>query len=345
MTDDNEPSNELDEETRDLVEEVDEKIAAAEDSPEKSDDGVDSLFGEGGEKSSDLEADIPDANPRGDTSETGVQDDPKPGPIMGGMMRLTKGLIMAPISKLPKRTSIYQGMIKAGYQALYKNTSANVVVNTIYGDRYVIPRPAEIDEAEGKIRTNNGEEWTMPDGIQTYHIGDARMMWGVADAHELVSPVGARTAEKVDLGDAVYVQESRRGPRASQQAGAGQAVADGGHGGMTAKPLDSWQGEKFSDVLVNWANINPDADGMIVSIEKHYELQHSQAGVEEMKKQEDRGRLAERLNGEKRTALMYVALLLGGLAIGMFGPSLAQSIAGGDGGSSISLMAGPLLGW
>lgn len=343
----NEQDKHLDE---DLLE-IEEKLDKIEGSGDQS-SGRDPRGGrtENRTPESDFEFESEPERDPGDDLDTGGDSDKKT--FWEWFWPAISGFFLAPISKFPRRTKVYQGMIKAGYQGIYKNTSANVVVNAIYGDRYVIPWPAEIDDHEGKVRTSNGEEWTLPDGLQTYRIGDAALMWGVADAHELVSPVGARTAEMIDLENYVYVQNQaqRQQMRKQQQhhpaAASGQsqqAIADGGLTGLTAKSPQFWNGEPFDDVLVNWSNSNPDADGMIVSMEKHYELQHSQAGSEEMKKQEDRGRLAERLKDGKKEGLIYVGLLLLGIAVGLFGPSLAASLGGNGGGSSVSLMAWPLI--
>lgn len=357
----NEDNDKLDEETRRIVDEVDDAIGDSEpdeDDPtdlEEMDD--DFAFSWENEEDEDREGTS--------TTEERDQSDPTPvsgestaeriwGMIFGVFSTITWGLIFAALSKMPGRKRIYIKMIRGGYQGFYKNTGAHVIVNTIYGDREVVPRPAEIDKEENKVKTDNGEEWTLADGIQTYHVGDARVMWGVADDHELVSPIAARTAEKLDLEDAVYVQRQnqRRGTPSAAHNPQGQpaqnAVADGGVSatGLYASSLDRWNGEPFEDVFVNWANTNPDAEGMIVSLEKAYEMHHSQAGAEEMKKQEIRGRLSERFDGNKKTAMMYVLLLLGGILLGLFGPALAASIAGTDGGgSTVSLMLTPLLGW
>ncbi|KDE56686.1 hypothetical protein EL22_25285 [Halostagnicola sp. A56] len=345
MTDKNTHNREdLDEETRALVDEVDEQLenssTTSSNQPSRS------------ESKSNRDQ---NSEPTDESDDVGSVADTAWSLVLSSLGSVLTALIFVPLSKMPRRTSVYQKMIRMGFQALFKKTDAHVIVNTIYGDREVIPRPAEIDKEEGKVKTNNGEEWTLPDGFQTYHIGQSRVMWGVADDHALVDPVGARTAEKLDLEDAVYVQRLNRqkqskqqGPTPTAQGPTPQVRADGGvHSvtGLAAKSLGRWNGEPFEDVYVNWANTNPDADGMVVSLEKHYEMYHSQGATEEMKKQEDRGRLAERFDGDKRTALIYVALLVGGIVLGMFGPSVASSLGGGgEAGTSISLMMQPLLG-
>jgi len=349
MTDDR---DKLDDETREIEEKLDEMEEQIDSSEAVETDGS-------GDRSSGRypqgkrSENTPAESPNSDQSENSSQDDTddeEPGNFISfallGFLKLWTYFLLVPVSKLPRRTKIYQGMIKAGYQGMFKNTSANIIVNTIYKDRYIVPRPAEVDDKEGRIKTDNGEAWSMPDGLQDYRIGDASIMFGVSDAHELVDPVAARTAEKIDLDDAVYIQTPQQrhtnnfaaGPRASAAAGPQQARADGGYSGITANSLGNWNGEPIEDVLVNWRNPDEDADGMIVSLEKHYELQHSQAGSEELKKSEDRGRLAERLQDGSKKAMMYVIMLLGGIAVGMLGPAVANSLGGGEGGTSVSLM-------
>lgn len=267
--------------------------------------------------------------------------------------------VMVVANRIPGRVRVYRKCIDLGFKGLQKKTGAHLIAMTIYGDREIVPRLAEVDEEEQLIRTKNGEQWSLPDGLQSYTLGEANVVWGVADAHELVTPVGARTAEKLDLKDAVYVQNFNQRVKANQQkghepaataAGGQQVRADGGHysaTGLYARSLNQWNGEPFEDVYINWANTNPDAEGMIVSLEKHYELQHSQAGNEEMKKQEDRGRLAEAFGDDARSKIVY--LLLGvALTLGiMLAPELISSIGGSDGGgSSIPIAVQPfLLGW
>jgi hypothetical protein len=251
---------------------------------------------------------------------------------------LLVGVLLGILSKIPKREAIYQKMISNGVEQLYKQTDAAVIVMTIYGDGAVIPRPAEIDREDGIVRTNNDEEWTLTD-LMPCRMGDAPVVWGVADDHELASPVAARVAEAVDLdfwGRTQPIEEGPDGVSAVDYQSPQQAIADGGEEALS---------QSFDDVLADARNPLDDATGWIVSMRKGYELHWSQSASDEMKKQEDRGRLAEMDPDKYRKQAMKVALLLlGAVALGLFGPSLAAQIAGGASGASGGVSVGLTIG-
>lgn len=241
---------------------------------------------------------------------------------------------------VPKRTAIYQKMIKLGYKGLYKKTGAHVIANTIYGDKEMVPRKAEYDSDEGNLETDNGEWWTASSGLQPVFLGDVPIVYGVADDHELVNPIAARIAEAVDLGPQRWqaVRETTAGyAPISADSGAGArgtaaAVTDGGVAGELG--LSS----TFDDLWLDVSNPIDENDGMIVSLEKAYELHWDQGSSEEMENQETRGMLAVMdPRSDRKKALIYVLLFAAGIGLGMFGPSLAASIAPGDGGGGFSV--------
>ena len=410
MTDEDTPDDELDEETKRLVDHIDQMVdedtretepqppepreddgESLADSPEEAREAADvptDPYEPEPEPDPDLLVDIDDVThdePREDLYNHDATDDAPPEAGLVGKLGLASpmvawafglvimttlwvggmpygmylaiayavlGLPIALRHKLPGRTRVYKWMVENGIENLYKNTSANVIVMSIYGDRFVVPRLGEVDDEEGVIRTSNGQEWAMTDGDQMYRMGDAPVVWGVADAHSLVSPVGARVAEKIDMEDAVavynqYQHKAKRQWDVSQGRQAATPMADGGlsapTAGYHAYSIDRWEGEPIEDVLVNWANHNPDSDGMIVSMEKHYELEHSQAGSETIKDAETRGRLAEKDPDGDRSGLIYAALLGAGLILGLLGPGLAQRAAGSGGnGGGTSLPVGTI---
>ena len=246
--------------------------------------------------------------------------------------------MMAFVKRIPMiRGKVLRGMIKGGTEGLYRTSGAAAIVLAIYGDGAVVPRPAEWDKEESKLRTDNGEEWTVPNGLNLNRLGDAPIVWGVVDSHEIIQPVQARIAEKVDAGpsnyETVQVDEMTGTAQPAQS-----AMADGGQ--------TSWAGTAFDDIWVDGRNDDDEATGMIVSMKKAYDLHWSQAGTEELQNQEMRGRLAEKdPASDTKKALIMVALALGGIALGMFGPALASNIAGS--GSSAATDAVPMLltGW
>lgn len=255
-----------------------------------------------------------------------------------------KKLAWGAVRIVPGRTRIFRRLIKAGYRGLHKKTgrSTHAVVNTIYADGKIVPRPASIDSDTGNLETSNDEEWTVDKGLEPVYVGDTPVVTGFADHHELVDHVGARIAESVDRSAQRYQEVEQKGaeatPVTADEAAAnfttnGQdgAVADGA--GVRFLPEYS---TTFDDIWVDTSNPEPDNDGWIVSMKKAYELHWSQAGSEEMEQQEIRGILsAKDPTGDTKKALMYVALFGGGIALGMFGPSVAASI-GGEAASGIS---------
>lgn len=246
-------------------------------------------------------------------------------------VRVVRGLAWGLAGKFPGRKKVYVGMIKAGYKGLYKKTSAQVVANTIYGDGEAVPRPAAIDGDTGNLETSNGEEWTVESGLQPTFIGDVPVVTGVADHHELVDHVGARIAEAVDLSSRRHqaVERTQNGVRPTRPAANGhsqQAATDGGH---------SVLGETmtFDDIWVDTSNPDDSNDGWIVSMEKAYALHWDTAGSEEMENQETRGILAAQDPQRNSKRLLIIgAIILGAFALGLFGPALAQQIAGGASG-------------
>lgn len=306
-------------------------------------------------------------------------DDSRAARLGGGLQRLAwlpfKILLwfgMGFLSKMPKRTSVYRKMITKGYENLYRNTDGHFVVNTVYGDGAAVPRAAQFDSEEETVETNNGEDWTATAGVDTIRIGDAPVATAVADDHAMVDHISARIAEAADYSPRRWqtVDDSGEGYRPvdyqdpvaavleSTDPG-GQVRADGGpHPQGQAASLNRAIEEElnrllpqqctFSDIWLDASNPEEDNDGWIVSMEKAYELHWDQGSSEEMKKQEDRGRLAEMdPDQHKRQQLYYALIGLGGVALGLFGPALAQQIAGTaaeSGGSAIPLLVGPLLG-
>jgi len=243
--------------------------------------------------------------------------------IFGGPALLVKGLLAflrGVVGFLPGRSRIYQKMIRAGYKQLYKQTNAHVVVDAVYADGDRVPRPAEVDREENKLKTSNGEWWTVSTGMEKQFVGDTPVVTGVADQHETVDHVGARVAEAVDLGPRRYtpVEQSRNGISPATNG----AMADGGQ---------QLAGTTFDDVWLDASNPAPDNDGWIVSLRKHYEMHFDRAGSEEMERQETRGVLSAQ-EPDERSEWLKLLIFVGGLALGLFGPALASAIAGGSGG-------------
>jgi hypothetical protein len=245
-------------------------------------------------------------------------------------VRIVRGVAWGIGGKLPGRKKVYVGMIRAGYKGLYKKTSAQVIANTIYGDGEAVPRPAAIDDETGNLETSNGEEWTVESGLQPTFIGDVPVVTGVADQHELVDHVGARIAEAVDLSSRRHqpVKRTQNGVKPTSPAnGHGQQAATDGGRSVLGTSMS------FDDIWVDTSNPDDSNDGWIVSMEKAYALHWDQAGSEEMENQETRGILAAQDPQRNNKRMLIIgAMILGAFALGLFGPALAQQIAGGASG-------------
>lgn len=271
---------------------------------------------------------------------------------------------------MPKKQTVYRGMIKKGYEQLWKQTSAHVVVNTIYGDGAVVPRPAQVETDQSRVETDNEESWTAENGVETVRIGNAPVATGAADDHELVDHISARIAEAVDYSPRRlqpvdetadgYIPIQFQGPLDDLNDGGPTTIADGAGPTANQAALVEQKAQElledllprqctFSDVWLDASNPEPENDGWIVSMRKAYDLHWDQAASEEMQNQEMRGRLAEMDPEKGKYREMKMALIaIGCFALGLFGPALASQIAGTagstGGGISVPLAVGTILG-
>ena len=260
-------------------------------------------------------------------------------------IRALVAIPLAMFKHMPKGVAIGQAMHKAAINIIRKKGDAQFVAMTIYGDGEVIPRPAGIDSETQWVETKNGEEWVAENGVDLCRVGDSPVAFGVADNHEMVSPIRARLAEKIDSGDENWrvVREYNDGRvedvdygrvQAGGHAGNG-AVADGG---VASGPTATQQATpEFDDIWVDLSNWVSDADGMVVSMKKAYETTHQKGSTEALQDAETRGRIAERFNSnEKKWAIYMILTALGFLCLGLFGPNLAAQLGGSapSGGAS-----------
>ena len=277
--------------------------------------------------------------------------------IAGGIVWLTvtlatigKAIGGGIVTRMPKGVEIGQALHEASINIIRKKGDAQFVAFTIYGDGAVIPRPAGIDADTQWAETDNGEEWVAENGVDLCRVGDAPVAFGVADDHELVSPIRARLAEKIDSGDehwrcireydSGHVEDVNYGRMPATDTGAA-AMADGGTaanghqaGGVPGDGLNSQtHTPEFDDIWVDLSNWVEDSDGMIVSMKKAYETTHEKGTSEALEDAETRGRIAERFNdSDTKWAIYLILTALGFLCLGLFGPSLASTIGGGGGG-------------
>jgi len=266
--------------------------------------------------------------------------------IAASIVWVTVTLLAIPkavLTHIPKGVAIGQALHRAGINIIRKKGDAQFVVYTIYGDGEMIPRPAGIDSETQWAETDNGEEWVAENGVDLCRVGDAPVAFGVADDHEMVSPIRARLAEKIDSGgehwrcirehDSGHVEDVNYGriPQ-SVHAATNGAMADGGtNAGIGAGPAvpSTKQTPEFDDIWVDLSNWVQEGDGMIVSMRKAYETTHQKGSSEALQDAETRGRIAERFNGDQTKWAIYLVLTaLGFLCLGLFGPSLAATLGG-----------------
>lgn len=282
------------------------------------------------------------------------------GGIAGMLTWLVVTLLSIPkaiLYHLPKGVAIGQALHKASINIIRKKAGAQFVTFTIYGDGALIPRPAGIDSDTQWVETENGEEWVAENGIDLCRVGDAPVAFGVADDHEMVSPIRARLAEKIDSGgehwrcireyDSGHVEDVNYGRMPATSTG-GAALADGGQHAATAGAgiASQTQTPDFDDIWVDLSNWVDDSDGMIVSMKKAYETTHEKGSSEALEDAETRGRIAERFGSDETKWAIYMVLTaLGFLCLGLFGPSLASTLAGSGGGGGGGGLGGvsPLL--
>ena len=262
------------------------------------------------------------------------------GGIAGAITAMFRWVFAIPLAffkHMPKGVAIGQAMHRAGINVIRKKGGAQFVAYTIYGDGEIIPRPAGIDSETQWVETDNGEQWVAENGVDLCRVGDAPVAFGVADDHEMVSPIRARLAEKIDSGgenwrvireyDNGMVEDVEYGRVQTGGPAANGAVADGG---VATGPTRSQKvTPEFDDVWVDLSNWVEEADGMVVSMKKAYETTHQKGSTEALQDAETRGRIAERFNdSQTKWAIYLIFTALGFLCLGLFGPGLAQSIGG-----------------
>jgi len=251
---------------------------------------------------------------------------------------------LAVLKHFPKGVAVGQALHKTGINLIKKKSGSQFVAYTIYGDDAVIPRPAGIDSETQWVETDNGEEWVAENGLDLCRVGKTPVAFGVADDHEMVSPIRARLAEKIDSGgenwrvirehDTGHVEDVNYGRVPAQGNG---AVADGGvaTNGVANGPAASEElTPEFDDIWVDLSNWVKDADGMVVSMKKAYETTHQKGTSEALEDAEKRGRIAEQFaDSQTKWAIYLLLTAIGCFCLGLFGPAFASTIAGSAGGA------------
>jgi len=242
---------------------------------------------------------------------------------------------------VPGAQRIWKRVIKAGYNGLYKSSGADMI-NHVMKEGRLKPVPLTWNNDEKRFEGPNGEWWLA--GGENEHTllgpGNTPVAWAAAKSTNLGTKVQAEVAEALDLGygtrvytDAevtfVTVQNDQAGAAGSQQ-----AVTDGG--GITQRMTVTNPGVLEDYVVpldpLYQAEDGTEAAGRLVSMEKYYETYPETVDSEEMKKQEDRGRLAEQQRdmGSLVIKLMLLCALIIGIVV--LGPDIVAYLFGNGGG-------------
>jgi len=237
----------------------------------------------------------------------------------GGSLRALgagfKKLVTTPVYKVlrhvPKSGNIADGMIKGGMNMKRKVTGADALVMTAYGDRQVYPRAARWNSENTEYQTLNGESYSAAGvGHAPYHLfGQVPVVWSLRESAEVFEPVQAYLAGQRDLGRWTEVP-----------------MADGG-----------------KDVLVD-AQAPNDADGLVLSWEKAFEMHYQKTTQEDLEEQHDLGRMAEMDDSGNKMAFYLIGAVVLGVALTLgilfVMNKFIASGGGGGGGSEITLNVG-----
>lgn len=218
--------------------------------------------------------------------------------------------------------TIAESLLVAGYKIRLRR-KGDVIVNVIYEDGIVKPRAAQYNSDGPYFETDNDEKFYAGGlGYSPKRIaGKVPVVWAMSIGSEITEPLEAPIAQARRLGQDAQVERHdgkediavELDPNQSAQS----AMADGGL---------------------------PAMNGWAVSWREAFELFGSKVTNEELNQQEERGFLAA-MNFRRGDTWKWLLAVLGAFALGLFGPSLAASIAGGaaSGGGGGGLSSLPLL--
>lgn len=244
---------------------------------------------------------------------------------------------------IPGAQRIWGGVIRAGYKGYYKASKADLITHVMKEGR-LKQVPLTWNNDHHRFEDPDGNWWLSP-GKNEHTLlgpGNTPCAWAASEATNLGTQVQAEVAEALDMGygtrlftdaDVTFVTISEED--AAGAGGAQQAMADGG--GLTQHMTVEHAGV-LDDFVVPVDPLYRDDDGervsgRLVSMEKYYETYPETVDSEEMKKQEDRGRLAEMDRGQAykfAIKMMLIAALI--IAIVYLGPDVLRLLFGSGGG-------------
>lgn len=240
------------------------------------------------------------------------------------------------LNKLPK-VDIGDGLIVAGHKMKLGN--ADAIVNVIYGDGMVKPRSATWQSEETAFKTDNDEMFYAKGiGYNPKRMnGKVPVVWALRVGSEITEPLEAAIANARRHGrfrpftrasGESDVAVDLDADRLDEPPGVGPRREAATDGGVATDAAGAMAGPQRT---IN-ADTDDPYDGMIVSFRDGYELFGSKVTQEDMQAQETRGKLAV-LDWERRDQLKLALMLLAAVALGLFGPAIAQQIAGAASGA------------
>ncbi|REA03489.1 hypothetical protein DEQ92_10350 [Haloferax sp. Atlit-6N] len=200
---------------------------------------------------------------------------------------------------VPRTNKLGDKVIDAGYKLKLKTTGADTITHVIYGDGVIAPRASSWHTTENEFRSENDERFkTDEQGIPYRMLGKYPVAWALGKYAETTDPI-----------EAFMGGQRRRGEFEPT------ATTDGG-----------------TDVAIHAEVADDEYDGRVISFRDGYRLFGSKVTQEDMSLQGTRAKLAE-LDWSRKEQLYLVLVGLGGVALGLFGPALAASIAGSASGT------------
>lgn len=255
------------------------------------------------------------------------------------LVNLLVSLLIGFSKILPFTERFFRGLIGAGYRGLYGTTSSDAIGHIKVGNELKLV-PVTYDYDKQRYENQHGDYWNVAsEGDYEYRVaGKVPAVWASAASNELGSHVQAEVAEALDVGDHQPLYDADVDVILDAQSGAQGAIADGGQGYRLNVDAGEWV-----DELVD---LSVTGDARVVSMEKYYETYPSVVAPEEMKMQEERGKMSESDKDYAKLALKMMLIAMAIIAIVVLGPTALELLfgggGGGDGGSMLPMMLGVL---
>jgi hypothetical protein len=262
---------------------------------------------------------------------------------------------------VPGGWKFWRAWTEAGYKGMLKRTGDDygVIGHITVGDQ-IKHVPLRYDYEDAKLYNENGDSWNVAaEGDNTYRVGSSvPAVWASDRSNEIGSHVQAEVAEALDLGagrdvfrDAQVKQEITIDAQAvGEGAAEGQAMADGGQSQISDLTFDVRDPGTLHDQLIPLdAGLSESDRGRVVSMEKYYQTYPSVVDPEEMKRQEEVGRIAEMDDDKQDFVVKILLIALGFVAVslGVFWlltSGAASSVMSGGGGSLLPGLLAPFVG-